>query len=281
MTGLNRAEALNRNTPTERSMSTGGGSSRATGGQGSVGEPVPVPLSAEERDALERAHPDGVQLGAILTLLEDRGVRISEATFRKYVQLGLLPRSRRVGRKGKHRGSHGLYPVDCVSRVVEIKTLMEAGLTLEEIQRSALAIGAEVDLLRRTAESISQRLELALAESDDGSGDSRATRSRRKVLARSLAQLRGQASELVKAMEQATIEICALETGLDSHSGSARSVQVDTGATPSSKQTPENRSVADGDSPDGRRAQARSQTDGALGERAGRGTTKRDEEQFE
>ena len=46
-----------------------------------------------------------------------KGVRLSEATFRKYVQAGLLPRSKRVGRKGKHRGSQGLYPVEAVRRI--------------------------------------------------------------------------------------------------------------------------------------------------------------------
>ena len=35
-------------------------------------------------------------------------MKFSEATLRKYVQLGLLPRSVRVGRKGKHQGSQGI-----------------------------------------------------------------------------------------------------------------------------------------------------------------------------
>ena len=52
-----------------------------------------------------------VGIGAqIVEAFTDAGVRLSEATFRKWVQLGLLPRSRRVGRKGKHQGSLGLYP---------------------------------------------------------------------------------------------------------------------------------------------------------------------------
>ena len=34
-----------------------------------------------------------------MEIFRPKGVRLSEATFRKYVQAGLLPRSRRVGRK--------------------------------------------------------------------------------------------------------------------------------------------------------------------------------------
>jgi len=37
----------------------------------------------------------------LLDVFPPRGIRFSEATLRKYVQLGLLPRSVRVGQKGK------------------------------------------------------------------------------------------------------------------------------------------------------------------------------------
>ena len=59
---------------------------------------------------IERSRPQGLTSRQIVDLFETRGIRFSEATLRKYVQLGLLPRSVRVGRKGKHRGSCGLYP---------------------------------------------------------------------------------------------------------------------------------------------------------------------------
>ena len=64
------------------------------------------------------------------------GVKLSEATFRKWVQLGLLPRSRRVGRKGKHQGSLGLYPASVVRQIAAIRLQMAAGLTVEDIARS-------------------------------------------------------------------------------------------------------------------------------------------------
>lgn len=219
-------------------------------------------MSADELEALERIWPEGMPLAAIVDFLLGRGIQMTEGTFRKYVQLGLLPRSRRVGRKGKHRGSHGLYPVDSAARVIEIKALMEAGLTLEEIQRSALAVGAEVDVLRRTAEDIISRLEQALAELDDrpplpsipaysllsagnnsqsegakgekaspaakperdpepGAGeDSKISTfptvkrpKRTRELVDSLVNIRTLTEQLVRAMEIATVEICASAVG--------------------------------------------------------------------
>jgi hypothetical protein len=46
----------------------------------------------------------------IVATVTGKGDKLTEPTFRKYVQLGLLPRSVRVGRKGKHRGSQGPLP---------------------------------------------------------------------------------------------------------------------------------------------------------------------------
>jgi hypothetical protein len=58
-------------------------------------------LSDEESlVALEEEHADGLTAAQIVEAFTARGVHLSEATFRKWVQLGLLPRSRRVGRKG-------------------------------------------------------------------------------------------------------------------------------------------------------------------------------------
>src|SRR5207244_8115785 len=59
---------------------------------------------------LELEYPQGISAAQIVDFFVPRGVKLAQATFRKYVQLGLLPRSRRVGEKGKHRGSRGLYP---------------------------------------------------------------------------------------------------------------------------------------------------------------------------
>ena len=89
-----------------------------------------------EIDEIERAWPNGLTSRQIVDVFETRGIRFSEATLRKYVQLGLLPRSVRVGRKGKHRGSCGLYPSHVVRRVNVVKGMMAEDRTIEEIQRS-------------------------------------------------------------------------------------------------------------------------------------------------
>src|SRR6184192_3877256 len=73
-------------------------------------------LRDDELDEIERSWPQGLTSRQIIDLFETRGIRFSEATLRKYVQLGLLPRSVRVGRKGKHRGSCGVYPAHVIRR---------------------------------------------------------------------------------------------------------------------------------------------------------------------
>ena len=93
-------------------------------------------LEDRELDEIERSWPDGLTSRQIVDMFETRGIRFSEATLRKYVQLGLLPRSVRVGRKGKHRGSCGLYPSHVIRRVNVVKGMMADDRTIEEIQRS-------------------------------------------------------------------------------------------------------------------------------------------------
>ena len=93
-------------------------------------------LVEQELDDIERQSPGGLTSRQIVDVFTSRGVRFSEATLRKYVQLGLLPRSVRVGRKGKHRGSCGIYPAEIVRRVNQVRSMMAADLTIEDIQRS-------------------------------------------------------------------------------------------------------------------------------------------------
>jgi len=97
-----------------------------------------LPLPEIER--VEREHPAGITSGEVVRLFAARGARLSAATFRKYVQLGLLPRSRRVGRKGKHTGSTGIYPISVVRRVAVIKRMMAEGYTVDDIRGSFLTL---------------------------------------------------------------------------------------------------------------------------------------------
>ncbi len=124
---------------------------RSAGGfdEGSLGE-------------LERAHPQGLSVQQIVDAFAVRGVGLTEATFRKYVQLGLLPRSVRVGRKGKSRGSQGFYPSSVVRRIDSIRRLMGQGYTIEQIQKEFLFVRSELDELGRCLERLYTGLERAL-----------------------------------------------------------------------------------------------------------------------
>lgn len=119
-------------------------------------------LDTQQLAQIERDHAGGLPARTIVDIFKPLGVRLSEATFRKYVQVGLLPRSRRVGRKGKHRGSQGLYPVNAVRRVNLIKKMMAEGLTLEEIRRSFVYYRNEIEELERVLDSVLARHEQEL-----------------------------------------------------------------------------------------------------------------------
>lgn len=103
-------------------------------------------LRPEEIERIERDYAQGLPARVIVEVFASKGVPLSEATFRKYVQAGLLPRSKRVGRKGKHRGSQGLYPVVAVRRMNAIRQMMAQGLTLEDIKASFVVFKNHIDL---------------------------------------------------------------------------------------------------------------------------------------
>ena len=102
-------------------------------------------LDERELQEIERNSPNGLTSRQIVDVFETRGIRFSEATLRKYVQLGLLPRSVRVGRKGKHRGSCGVYPAQVIRRVNAVKGMMADDRTIEEIQRSFARFKDEIE----------------------------------------------------------------------------------------------------------------------------------------
>ena len=116
-----------------------------------------------ELEQLEQTHSAGLSVQQIVELFTDRGERLSEATFRKYVQLGLLPRSRRVGSKGKHRGSRGLYPATTVRQLAHIRRLMAQGFTIDEIQREFLFVRGDIEALGRQLARVYDAIEEAVA----------------------------------------------------------------------------------------------------------------------
>lgn len=148
-------------------------------------------LLPEELERIERDFPGGLPVPAILGIFQPRGVQLSEATFRKYVQAGLLPRSRRVGRKGKHQGSLGLYPVQAVRRINAIKKMMAEGHTLEDIKRSFVFVSQHVHQLEQDLDGLLAGFEAEL-------GDRAFGRDYRRVLEKELELLRRRAQDLVR-----------------------------------------------------------------------------------
>ena len=107
---------------------------------------------------VEKQFSAGISSVDILDVFASHDVKLTEATLRKYVQLGLLPRSVRVGRKGKHQGSQGMYPVGVVRQIVQIKELMAKDFTIEQIQRDFLFMRSDVQLLEQTLATIFRTL---------------------------------------------------------------------------------------------------------------------------
>ena len=121
-------------------------------------------IDTETLAQLEKAHVAGLTSAEILDVFARHDVQLSEATLRKYVQLGLLPRSVRVGRKGKHQGSQGIYPVSVVRQVLRIKQMMAESYTIEQIQREFLFIRSEVEQLESMLTRIFKTLDGVLKE---------------------------------------------------------------------------------------------------------------------
>jgi len=113
---------------------------------------------------LERKYAAGLTSVEILDVFASHDVSLSEATLRKYVQLGLLPRSVRVGRKGKHQGSQGMYPVSVIRQILRIKQMMAESYTIEQIQREFLFIRNDVEQLEQIVSRIFKKLEGVLKE---------------------------------------------------------------------------------------------------------------------
>jgi hypothetical protein len=115
----------------------------------------------------------------------------------------LLPRSRRVGRKGKHRGSLGVYPAKTIRRINTVKSLMADGHTIEEIQGQFLLY---TDLAEGVAEHLTElihRLATDLAKSD---------LPNKKALERELADARKDGDRIVEKLEELTRKVAAPRT---------------------------------------------------------------------
>jgi DNA-binding transcriptional MerR regulator len=162
-------------------------------------------LGPDEIVRIEKDYAAGIPARAIVEIFRPKGVRLSEATFRKYVQSGLLPRSRRVGRKGKHRGSQGLYPVEAVRRINAIKKMMAEGLTLEDIKRSFVFFKNHIDQVNHGLEEVLSGFEAELTGRPFG-------RDRKRELEVELQTLRRRAQELVRDVARLGSAVTAQHT---------------------------------------------------------------------
>jgi hypothetical protein len=159
-------------------------------------------LDEREIEEIERAWPNGLTSRQIVDVFETRGIRFSEATLRKYVQLGLLPRSVRVGRKGKHRGSCGLYPAHVVRRVNVVKGMMASDRTIEEIQRSFARFKDEIESVENDVRDLIAGFEReARAPAVDPEG--------RRELEREITEAKRAAGELVRRISSLERRISA------------------------------------------------------------------------
>jgi DNA-binding transcriptional MerR regulator len=194
-----------------RSPSGPGGGGSGSGG-GSAEEGDGSLLSDKDLRQIEKDHPDGMTAVQVVHVFTERAIRFSEATFRKYVQQGLLPRSRRVGRKGKHQGSLGLYPPTTVRRINAIKRLQAENYTIEDIQKQFLRYRDEIEALERGLEVVLSGFEGdVLAPHFDA--------ETRKSLKKEVAEARLRAEELMKRIEG--IERRVIEPHKQAQSGKA------------------------------------------------------------
>ena len=160
-------------------------------------------LKEEELRAIEGAYPDGITAAQIVDAFTSRGIRFSEASFRKYVQQGLLPRSRRVGRKGKNKGSLGVYPPKTVRRINTVKQWMVDGHTIEEIQGQFLLY---TDLVEGVAES------LATLWTRLGADAERLPERDRREVAKDLVDARRDGDRVLDRLDQLTRRVAAPRT---------------------------------------------------------------------
>ena len=173
------------------------GSGAGAGGGGSVA------LTEEQLRAIESQYPEGLTAVQLVDAFTRNRVRFSEASFRKYVQQGLLPRSKRVGRKGKHKGSLGVYPAKTVRRINQVKRLMADGYTSEEIQGPVLLY---TDLVEGVEENLTELVARLQRDSE------RLDPAARKDVAKELTEVRKNGDQLVERLNALATRVSAPRT---------------------------------------------------------------------
>lgn len=160
-------------------------------------------LTEEQLRAIETSFPDGLTAVQVVDAFTSHNIKFSEASFRKYVQQNLLPRSRRVGRKGKHKGSLGVYPPKTVRRINTVKKWMADGYTIEEIQGQFLLY---TDLLEGVSENVGELVTRLVRDSE------RLDANTRRDIHKQLTEARKDGDKLVERLEDLTRRVAAPRT---------------------------------------------------------------------
>jgi hypothetical protein len=150
---------------------------------------------------LEREYASGLTSSDLIDVCASHGIQLSEATLRKYVQLGLLPRSVRVGRKGKHKGSLGLYPPRAIRQLVRIRDMMAKSYTIEEIRRDFLFVRTDIEQLEQTLGCIFLALAKVMKRRQDTSAS---------LVSREVNQAKKQSRELVTQLSSIESRLTSL-----------------------------------------------------------------------
>ncbi len=161
-------------------------------------------ISEEELDRIERERGAGLTSNEILDVFASHEIRFSEATLRKWVQLGLLPRSVRVGRKGKHQGSQGMYPSRVVRQIQRVKEMMAQDYTIEEIQREYLFVRGDIEELERTLGKVFEALR--------GAAKTRRSEPSARAVANELVNAEALAHDLIAKLESIEQRLIAAAT---------------------------------------------------------------------
>lgn len=138
-------------------------------------------IDAAVLSALETRYAAGLSSQDLIEVCVANGIQLSEASLRKYVQLGLLPRSVRVGQKGKHKGSKGMYPVRTLRQLVRIKGMMSESWTMEQIRRDFLFVRSDIEQLEETLSRVFEILLQVMKQKSQDAKDSLAQRDVREA----------------------------------------------------------------------------------------------------
>jgi DNA-binding transcriptional MerR regulator len=151
-------------------------------------------LTEAQLRQVEASNPQGLTSQELVGAFRQQAISFSEATLRKYVQLGLVPRSRRVGRKGKHLGSRGVYPLRAVRRINTIKRLMAERYTIEEIKAKFLVFKDNIETLDEAVAELVRLFEEKINEEPPS--------SRRERLNDELRSIRTTSHDLLEAVSR-------------------------------------------------------------------------------